>query len=166
VCLDVREAFIDGSFAPAKKRGAKVGKTKRGKGRKIMAVAECHGLPVAICVESATPHEVKLATSTLAQMVIPEAPQNLIGDNAYDSDKLDTELRSYGIELISPHRSNRKNRTQDLRRLRRYRRRWRVERLFAWLQNFRRLVVRYERYAENFLGMLYLGCCMILLRYL
>ncbi len=45
-------------------------------------------------------------------------------------------------------------------------RRWKIERLFAWLQNFRRLVVRYERYAENFLGMLQLGCCIILLRYL
>jgi Transposase DDE domain len=73
-----------------------------------------------------------------------------------DSDKLVTRLRNYGIELIFPHRSNRKNRTQDRRRLRRYRRRWKIERLFAWLQNFRRLVVRYERYAENFLGMLYL----------
>lgn len=104
----------------------------------------------------------KLAVPTLVQMVIPKAPQNLIGDNAYDSDKLDGELSRYGIELIAPHRSNRKNRTQDLRRLRRYRRRWKVERLFAWLQNFRRLVVRYERYAENFLGMLYLACCVSL----
>ncbi len=60
-----------------------------------------HGLPVAVCVESATPHEVKLAESTLLQMIIPEPPQNLIGDNAYDSDRLDTRLRSYGIELIS-----------------------------------------------------------------
>jgi hypothetical protein len=59
---------------------------------------------VAVSIESATPHEVKLAESTLAQMVIPEPPQNLIRDNAYDSDKLDTRLRSYGIELISPHR--------------------------------------------------------------
>ena len=109
-----------------------------------MAVADRHGLPVAICVESATPHEVKLATNTLVQMVIPDAPQNLVGDNTYDSDKLDSELRRYGIE----------------------RRRWKIERLFAWLQNFRRLVVRYERYAENFLGMLHLGCCLILLRHL
>jgi transposase len=131
-----------------------------------VAVADSHGLPVAICVESATPHEVKLATSTLVQLIVSEAPQNLIGDNAYDSDNLRTELRQYGIELIAPHRCNRKNRTQDLRRIRRYRRRWKVERLFAWLQNFRRLVVRYERYAENFLGMLYLGCCLILLRHL
>ncbi len=94
------------------------------------------------------------------------SPRNLIGDTAYDSDKMDEELSRYGIELIAPHRSNRKNRTQDLCRLRRYRRRYMIERLFAWLQNFRRLVVRYERYAENFLGMLHLGCCIILLRYL
>jgi transposase len=78
---------------------------------------------------------------TLVQMVIPEAPRNLIGDNAYDSDKLDKGLSCHGIELIAPHRSYNKSRTQDLRPLRRYRRRWKVERLFAWLQNFRRLVV-------------------------
>jgi transposase len=131
-----------------------------------MAVADRHGLPVAVHIESATPHEVKLVVPTLVEMVIPEAPENLVGDNAYDSDKLDSELCRYGIQLISPHRSNRKNRTQDRRRLRRYRRRWKIERLFAWLQNFRRLVVRYERYAENFLGMLHLGFCIILLRYL
>jgi transposase len=131
-----------------------------------MVVADRHGLPVAVHIESATPHEVKLTVPTLVEMVVPKAPQNLVGDNAYDSDRLDAELRTYGIELISPHRHNRMNKTQDLRRLRRYRRRWKIERLFAWLQNFRRLVVRYERYAENFLGMLYLGCCLILLRYI
>jgi transposase len=131
-----------------------------------MAVADGHGLPVSLCIESASPHEVKLVDSTLVEMVIAEAPQNLVGDNAYDSDKLDTELRQYGIELIAPHRSNRKNKTQDRRRLRRYCRRWKIERLFAWLQNFRRLVIRYERYANNFLGMLHLGCCLILMRHL
>jgi len=74
-----------------------------------MAVADRHGLPVAVCVESATPHEVQLATNTLVQMVLPDAPQNLVGDDAYDSDKLDVELREYGIELIAPHRVNRTN---------------------------------------------------------
>lgn len=97
---------------------------------------------------------------------MPQTQQSLLGDNAYDSDKLYSEVWQYGIELIAAHRTNRQNTTQDLRRLRRYRRRWKIERLFAWLQNFRRLVVRYERYAENFLGMLYLGCCLILLRHL
>ena len=90
-----------------------------------MAVADRHGLPLALHVESATPHDVKLAVPTFVEMVIPEeAPQNLVGDNAYDSNKLDSELRQYGIQLISPHRSNRKNKTQDRRHLRRYRRRW------------------------------------------
>jgi hypothetical protein len=60
--------------SPRLKRGNKIGKTKRGKGTKIIAVADRHGLPVAVCVESATPHEVKLALPTLIQIVIPEAP--------------------------------------------------------------------------------------------
>jgi hypothetical protein len=51
-----------------------------------MAVADRNGLPVSVCAESATPHEVRLAMSTLLQMVIPDVPQNLIGDNPYDSD--------------------------------------------------------------------------------
>ena len=152
------------ALSPRPKGGSKVGKTKRVS--KIMAVADSHGLPVGLSIESASPHEVRLVASTLVEMVIADAPQNLVGDNAYDSDKLHTELRQYGIELIAPHRSNRKNKTQDGRRLRRYCRRWKIERLFAWLQNFRRLVVRYERYAANFLGMLHLGCCLILIRYL
>ena len=131
-----------------------------------MAVADSHGLPISLCIESASPHEVTLVDSTLVEIVIPEAPQNLVGDNAYDSDRLDRDLRQYGIELIAPHRRNRKNKTQDGRRLRRYRRRWKIERLFAWLQNFRRLVTRYEHHAENFLGMLHLAGCLIMLRHL
>jgi transposase len=131
-----------------------------------MAVADRNGLPVSVYVESATPNEVTLAMSTLLRLVVPDAPQNLVADNAYDSDRLDSELRFYGIELIAPHRRNRKNPTQDRRRLKRYRRRWKIERLFAWLQNFRRLIVRYERHAENFLGMLQLASSLILLRHL
>jgi len=82
-----------------------------------------------------------------------------------DSDKLDEDLKAKGVEMIAPHRDNKeKPPTQDGRALRRYKRRRTVERLFAWLQNFRRLVVRYERYLENFLRLIYLGCIVILLR--
>jgi transposase len=56
--------------------------------------------------------------------------------------------------------------TQDGRVLRRYRRRWKVERLFAWLHNYRRIVVRWGRYPENFLGMIHLASAIILLRHL
>jgi hypothetical protein len=56
--------------------------------------------------------------------------------------------------MIAPHRRGRvRPKTQDGRPLRRYRRRWKIERLFAWLGNFRRLVVRYERHALNYLGL-------------
>jgi transposase len=61
-------------------------------------------------------------------------------------------------------RHRKKPRTQDGRPLRRYKRRWKIERLFAWLGNFRRLVVRYERSALNYLGFVQLGCILILLR--
>jgi transposase len=158
--LDLREAFIDGSFAPAKKGGNCVGKTKRGKGTKIMAIADRHGRPVAVHVESATPHEVTLVNATIAQRLVLKRPEHLVGDAAYESDQLDAELAQRGVELIAPHRRNRTRKTQDGRPLRRYRRRWKVERLFAWLQNYRRIVVRYERHAENFLGMLHLACCL------
>jgi transposase len=91
----------------------------------------------------------------------------LIGDKAYDSDRLDRDLAErYGIEMIAPHRGERRMPTQDGRPLRRYRRRWRVERLFAWLHHFRRLVIRWEYRVENFFGMVCLGCMQILLRYL
>jgi hypothetical protein len=68
--LDLQEAFIDGSFAPAKHGGAAVGKTKRRKGSKIMAVADRQGRPIAVHVESATPHEVTLVHATLAERFI------------------------------------------------------------------------------------------------
>jgi transposase len=142
-----------------------VGKTKRGKGTKLMAVADGTGLPLAVHTASATPHEVTLVTDPLAQTFITTRPEPLIGDKVYDSDPLDAELATLGIEMIAPHRAARKKpATQDGRPLRRYRRRWKVERLFAWLQNFRRLVVRHEYYAENFLGFVRLGCIVILLR--
>jgi transposase len=129
-----------------------------------MAIADRQGLPVAVHVESATSHEVRLVHATLAQRFVRRLPERLIGDNAYESDRLDAELARHGVELIAPHRRTRKQPTQDGRSLRRYRRRWKVERLFAWLQKFRRIVVRYERVAENFLGMLHLACSLILLR--
>lgn len=92
----------------------------------------------------------------------------MIGDRAYDSDPLDAEIRQrFGVELIAPHNPTRSRKpTQDGRALRRYRRRWKVERLFAWLHNYRRIVIRWEHNPENFLGMVHLACAVILLRHL
>ena len=131
-----------------------------------MAIADAAGFPVAAHVESASPHEVKLVEATIDSGFTQYAPDRIIGDKAYDSDGLDNLLLGErGIEMIAPHRKGRKKpSTQDGRKLRRYRRRWKVERMFAWLQNFRRLVVRYEYHVENFLSLVQLGCSIILLR--
>ncbi len=95
-----------------------------------------------------------------------QLPARLIGDKAYDSDRLDQRLQSeYDIDLIAPNRG-RRSKTQDGRKLRRYKKRWKVERLFAWLHWFRRLVTRYEYHIENFLGMVHLACLKLLLKHL
>ena len=147
------------------KRGEGVGKTKRGNGSKRMAVADGAGLPIAVCVTSARPHAVTLVEGVVERCFAPRLPERLIGDRADDSDPLDARLARRGVELIAPHRSNRrKRRTQDGRKLRRYRRRWKVERLFAWLFHVRWLVVRYERHLANYLGFVQLGCIIILLQ--
>ena len=159
--------FCGRDVCPGQKRGRQVGKTKRGKGTKIMGIADGHGLPLALRTESASPAEVKLVQATLEERIVAEVPERLIGDKAYDSDRLDQELmQNYGTEMIAPNKINRRTPTQDGRPLRRYLRRWKIERLFAWLFNFRRLVVRYEYHAENFQGFIHLGAIVILLRYL
>ena len=107
-----------------------------------------------------------LVKNTIKSLFTTHTPERLIGDKAYDSDSLDRELRQENhIELIAPHKGRRVNKTQDLRALRRYKRRWKVERLFAWLHNFRRISNRYEYHAVNYLGMVLLGCAIILLRH-
>lgn len=158
--------FYRWNFYSGKKRGDGVGKTKRGKGTKIMGIADAFGLPITVDATSASPHEVKLVDTTLDACFLENMPEKIIGDRAYDSDKLDERLaEERGVEMIAPHKGNRrKTTTQDGRALRRYRKRWKIERLFAWLQNFRRLVVRYEYHIRNFVSMIQLGCIVILLR--
>jgi transposase len=129
-----------------------------------MAVADRHGLPVAVWTASGERHETQLVHATLAARFVEAFPEKLIGDRAYDSDELDDDLRDYGVEMISPHRARRKTKTQDGRPLRRYRRRWHVERLFAWMLRFRRLVTRYECHARNFYAFTKLACIVILVR--
>ena len=163
--IDESECYIDATFASAKGGGDEIGPTKRGKGVKIMAIVDRHGLPLAVTTHAANHHEVTLVQLTFDFYMIEAKPQNLIGDRAYDSDKLDAQLREQGTEMISPHRSNRvRKKTQDGRRLRRYERRWIVERFFAWIQWQRRLLVRWEYHPANFLGFVQLAALCILLK--
>jgi transposase len=169
------ERIVSGrQFRAGEKRGPKVGKTKRGKGTKWMVVVDGEGIPLGKQLYSASPNEVRLAEETLASIRVSrrhrggrprQKPERVIGDRAYDSDPLRERLGERDIELIAPHRWNRsKPRTQDGRALRRYRRRWKIERTLAWLGNFRRLVVRYERLFTVYEAFFHIACFMIVLR--
>jgi transposase len=83
----------------------------------------------------------------------------------YDSDKLRDKVGDRGIRLLVPYRRNRKRRRKQSAEVKtRYARRWKIERTFAWVGNFRRLVVRYERLALVYLAFLHLVCIIIPLR--
>jgi len=172
--IEVERIVSGRQFRSGEKRGCGVGKTKRGKGTKWMVVVDGRGLPLGNYLHSASPAEVKLAETTLATIRVGghhragrprQKPLRVIADKAYDSDPLRKRLQRRGIELICPHKRNRvRPATQDGRALRRYRRRWIVERTNAWLGNFRRLVVRYDRSLTIYGAFFHIACLMIVLR--
>jgi transposase len=132
-----------------------------------MAIGDAHGLPLAIHSEAAAPAEIKLMEITLQKRFLKQKPLRIIADKAYDSDRLRERLLKREMLLLAPHRRGRtKPSFNDGRWLRRYRKRWKIERLFAWLHNFRRLVIRWEYHAANYLAFLQLGCAIILVRHL
>ena len=137
-----------------------------------MVVVDGQGIPIGSTLASASPAEVKLAQETLETVNVPRSgrgrprkrPLRLIADKGYDSDPLRKRLKELKIDLIVAHRKNRKHsKKQDGRKLRRYRKRWKIERTFSWLSNFRRLVVRYERLITVYRGFFHLACLMIVL---
>ena len=140
-----------------------------------MVVVDGQGVPLGGTLHSASPAEATLVEGTLETIAVPRCgpgrpkkrPERLIADKACDSDPLRDLLSRKGIELITPHRRNRKRpKTQDGRKLRRYKKRWKVERTIAWLGNFRRLVVRWDRYLTMYAAFFHVACILITLRYL
>ena len=154
-CVEKRDGYrlyecsVDGTFAKARGGGDGIGKTKAGKGVKIMVLVDARGLPVAVDTMSASPHESTVVQRLFDFMLTEDTPERIIGDKAYDSDQLDAQMADAGIELIAPHRSKR---------------RWKVERTIGWIQHFRRLCIRWEKSTTLFQGFLHFGCTMLLLK--
>ena len=155
------------------KGGSEIGKTPRGKGSKWMVVVDGQGIPLGILVASARPAEVTLVDATLNTIRVPRArggrprqrPDRLIADRGYDSDPLRDRLQRRGVTPIIPYRNwNLRRRYDDGRRLRRYRHRWVIERTFAWLHSYRRLLVRHERLTSMYCSLLYFAAALIALR--
>lgn len=151
--------FYGRHFCFSKKRVPKVGKTKRGKGSKLMVVADGQSIPSGVSVASASPHEVTLIDKRIDQL--GKKPEHLVGDKAYDSDKFRKSLEERDIELVAPPRRNKRKKLQDGRALRRYKRRWKIEHTNAWFGNYRRLVIRWERNDKIYRAFLHITCALI-----
>jgi transposase len=153
--------FPGRQFRPGETRGTGIGKTKAGKGSKVMVVADGQGLPLGLYVASAHPHESQLVDATLATVRVPQRrgrprtrPKELVADRAYDSQAIRQCLRRRGIKPTIPTVERRKRRTptrgRPVKTGASYRQRWKVERCCGWMDNCRRLVVRYERAVEHY----------------
>jgi transposase len=174
--LDWTMAFLDGSFAPAKKGGDKVGLTKKGKGTKWMLVVDGNGLPLGFHLASASTAEVKLAEQTLDTIGVSrprgrpkQRPEKLVADRGYDRSAFRRLLRRRGIGMcIPPKRRPRSWRPKRGRpvvaRKDEYRYRFKVERSFAWLGNFRRLLMRWEHLVSVYHSFFAVGVLLLCVR--
>jgi len=147
--------------------------TRRGKGTKLMLVTEGAGLPVGLHLDSAQKGEVTLAKTTLETVRVQPLrgrprtrPEHLVADKGYDSRSFRCYLRGRGIAHTIPpirrrgrHRRGRPIQTDPIR----YASRWIIERTNAWLQNYRKVLVRHERLLTTYRAFVVLACFMITL---
>jgi hypothetical protein len=152
--------FLDGSFAPAKRGGEKVGVTKKGKGTKWMLVVDGDGLPLGSHLDSANKAAVTLAVQTLDAIRVARPrgrpkhrPEKLVAHRGHDSRAFRAALRRRGIRMCIPTKRRPRNwgATRGhpvVARKAHYRLRYTVERSFAWLSNYWRLLIRWERLSE------------------
>lgn len=159
-------SFSGWSICSRQKRGNGIGKTKVGKGTKVMMVSDGNGVPIGLYLDSAQHHEIRLAEATLKTVRVPQRrgrprtrPKELVADKAYDSRSFRIWLRRRGIKPTIPtiqRKSRKPRRGRPIRVGEGYRRRWIIERCFGWMNNYRRLVVRYDRYLH-----IYRAFCLI-----
>ena len=143
-----------------------MGKTKKGKGTKLMLMTDAQGIPISAFTTSAQTAEVNTIETLVDIQVAGKRPKRLLYDKAADADWLRDALQRRGIEQITPHRKGRRKPSrQDGRSLRRYRHRWKIERTISWLGFQRRLLVRYEYYPHLFEGFVHLVCLMLCLKW-
>jgi len=137
---------------------------RRKTGTKRSLLVEAHGIPVGLVVAGANRHDMKLTKPTLESILIrkprtkPLTPQNMCADKGYDFPEVRELLEDWGYTIHIPSRGEARPR----KRIPGYRaRHWVVERTHSWMNRFRRLLIRWEKKAENYLAMLHLACAYI-----
>jgi transposase len=148
--------------------GKKTGKnpTDRGKlGAKRSVLTEAKGVPVGLAIEGANRHDMKLVKATIQSIPVErpkpteEAPQGMCLDKGYDFEEVRDILVEFGF---TAHIRARGEEAQAIKREAGYRaRRWVVERTHSWMNRFRRILVRWEKKAGNYLALLHFACAWI-----
>ncbi|MFF4180644.1 IS5 family transposase [Streptomyces sp. NPDC001750] len=166
--LDLGDCAVDGSHVRALKRGDHVGPSpvdRAGPGSKHHVIVDRHGTPLAVTLTGGNRHDVTQLLPLL-DAVPPirglrgrprRRPRRLYADRGYDFDKYRRLLWKRGIKPLIARRGTAHG--SGLGKVR-----WVVERAFAWLHQFKRLRIRYERRADLHQGLLELACSLICLR--
>ncbi|MDN7013856.1 IS5 family transposase [Methanoculleus sp. FWC-SCC3] len=139
----------------------------------MSTLVDRNGLPLACAVAPANVHDSRLYEPTLEAFEIPEAPDRPViisADAAYDAQKIRQYNRNRGIKSNIP--VNRRSREQPKRGRpfwfdpELYKKRSAVERFFSWIEAFKKIVPRYERYEYSFMGLIHLACSVMIARIL
>jgi putative transposase len=125
-------------------------------------------VPIGLVIEGANRNDMKLVRSTLESIVVerpeptPEQPQNMCLDKGYDFQEVQDTLVEFGF---TAHIRTRGEEAKEIKQEAGQRaRRWVVERSHSWMNRFRRILIRWEKKAQNYLGMLHFACALIAFR--
>jgi putative transposase len=133
------------------------------KGTKRSLLVDGRGAPLSLIVDGANRHDVKLLAQTLDAIVIrrpkptKRKPQHLCVDKGYAGKAADQQMRARGYIPHVPTKKPAKGGHKTKGRARR----WVVERTHSWMNNYRKLRVRYEKKVANFEALLHLATAII-----
>ena len=138
------------------------------KGAKRSLLTEASGVPVGLAIDGANRHDCKLVEQTLESIPVqrPQASktqaQSICMDKGYDYDEVRELVEEFGFTAQIRSRGEE---AQAIKRHAGFKaRRWVVERTASWMNRFRRILVRWEKKAVNYLGLLHLVCAVITFR--
>lgn len=118
-------------------------------------------------ISGANRNDMKLAEAVLDGIVVarpaptPDAPQHLCRDKAFDFPETRQAAEARGYRVHTPKRGLGAPAPPARRHPAR---RWTIERTNSWHNRFRKLKVRYEKHAANYLGLVQLACCLMVYR--
>lgn len=161
---------MDGCIVQAPMGGNHVGPSykHRGKsGTNRSLLTDARGIPLALVIDRANRNDMKLTARTLKSFVVPRPSpisneQHICLDKGYDYPEVDEIIDKWGY---TAHIKRRGQNYDEKEKIPKYKaRRWVVERTHAWMNDFRRLIIRWEKKSENYLSFLHLSCALISFR--